>query len=118
MVVMVHVSRERFEHLVGEALDAIPDDLAAQMSNVAVVVEDEPAEGDSDLLGLYTGIPLPERHDYSAVMPDVIEIYMGPICRMCRSEAEVVEEVRITVIHEVAHHFGIDDEQLHQLGWA
>ncbi len=115
---MIDVSLERFEELVGIALDEIPEALATQMQNVAVVVEDEPDDGDEDLLGLYTGIPLTERHDYSGAMPDVIEIYMGPICRIAESEEHLIREVRTTVIHEVAHHFGIDDETLHNLGWA
>src|SRR5262245_56129951 len=110
---------ERFEELVGEALDLIPEELAAQMDNVAVFVEAR-HEDDPDLLGLYSGIPLTERDSYGvfAVMPDRITFYRRPILAMCTTEDEVVEEVRTTVIHEVAHHFGIDDERLDELGWA
>ncbi len=115
---MIEISEDRFRELVGQALDAIPPDLAERMTNVAVVVEEEPEEGGNDLLGLYTGIPLTERYEYSFVAPDVIEIYRGPLSRLCNSEEEIVEEVRITVIHEVAHHFGIDDDELDELGWA
>ena len=113
---MIEVSRDRFEELVEEALDTVPEELAKVMSNVAVIVVDDPAE--PGLLGLYTGIPLTERGDwYSGVLPDTIEIYRNPICEMCSTQDEVVNEVRITVIHEIAHHFGISDERLHELGW-
>jgi predicted Zn-dependent protease with MMP-like domain len=115
---VIHLSDERFEELVAAGLDSIPEELASQMENLAIIVEDESDEGGDDLLGEYIGTPLTERYDYTGVMPDVIKIYKGPLCRVCRDEDEVVEEVRVTVIHEVAHHFGIDDEQLHRLGWA
>ncbi|WP_420637540.1 metallopeptidase family protein [Candidatus Poriferisocius sp.] len=116
---MVVVSPERFEALVAEALDGIPDDLAELMENVAVLVEDEGE--DPDIWGLYEGVPLTDRVDYGGgemVLPDRIFIYRLPICAGCHSEAEVVEQVGITVIHEVAHHFGIDDDRLDELGWA
>ncbi|MFC4533793.1 metallopeptidase family protein [Sphaerisporangium dianthi] len=113
---MVEVSREKFEELVAEALDTIPRELAQVMENVFMVVVDDPPE--PGLLGLYTGIPLTERGDwYAGVLPDRIEIYRNPICEICETEDEVVEEVQITVVHEIAHHFGIDDERLHELGW-
>lgn len=88
------------------------------MSNVAIVIEEEPDLGEEDLLGKYIGIPLTERYEYSAVMPDMIEIYRGPLQRMCATEDEIVDEVGITVVHEIAHHFGIDDDRLHELGWG
>ena len=116
---MVEVPADRFEELVADALDAIPDDLWRLMDNVAVVVR-EGTPG-SSLLGLYDGVPLTERdagYGGSMVMPDRISIFRLPILAMCADEAEVVEQVRVTVIHEVAHHFGIDDERLHELGWA
>ncbi len=116
---MVAVSQERFEELVAQALDGIPDDLAEMMENVAVLVEDEGE--DPDIWGLYDGVPLTDRGDYGGggmVLPDRIFIYRLPICEGCESEAEVVEEVRITVIHEVAHHFGFEDDRLVELGWA
>ncbi|MFE3455569.1 metallopeptidase family protein [Nonomuraea sp. NPDC059194] len=116
MATVMEVSREKFEELVAEALDTIPPELARVMDNVVVVVVDDPPE--PDLLGLYTGVPLTERGDwYSAVLPDRIEIYRNPICEMCDTEEQVVKEVQITVVHEIAHHFGIDDDRLHQLGW-
>lgn len=109
---------ERFEALVAEALDAVPPELARLIDNVAVFVEDESPD-DPDLLGIYEGIPHTERSDYGLgfVMPDRIVIYRLPICAMCDTEDEVVEEVLVTVVHELAHHFGIDDEQLERLGW-
>jgi predicted Zn-dependent protease with MMP-like domain len=115
---VVEVSEERFEELVAEALDGIPAELAARMDNVAVVVAD--GADRPHLLGLYEGIPLTERRDYGAgmVLPDRITIFRRPILRMCRTEDDVVRQVRITVIHEVGHHFGIDDARLHDLGWG
>ena len=112
------MSEARFEELVGEALDSIPDELAALMENVAVFVEDRAAS--MNLLGLYHGIPLTERTpgSYGLVMPDRITIYRLPILLRCHTEAEVVRQVGITVVHEVGHHFGIDDDRLHELGWG
>lgn len=100
-----------------DALDAIPEALGRHMDNVWVVVE-ERSRGE-DLLGLYEGVPLTEREAYGGmVLPDRITIYRRPICEMCDTEDEVVETVRDTVVHEVAHHFGIDDDRLEELGWA
>ena len=112
------VSPERFEELVAEALDGIPPELGDRMDNVAVFVEDRSRQ--ASLLGRYEGVPLTARDAGYAgmVMPDRITIYRLPICAMCRTETEVVHQVRVTVIHEVAHHFGIDDERLDELGWA
>jgi predicted Zn-dependent protease with MMP-like domain len=112
---VIQVSREHFEELVGEGLDLIPDELARLMDNVVVLVEDHPPEG-RRLLGLYHGVPLTQRGTgYAGMLPDTIHIYRFPILRICSSEEEVVREVRHTVIHEVAHHFGISDERLHEL---
>lgn len=114
---MVEVDPARFEALVVEALDGIPEALGRRMENVVVQVRGQ-ARG-RDLLGLYEGIPLTERETYGGLaMPDRITIYRLPICDMCDDEAEVVAQVRITVVHEVAHHFGIDDHRLEELGWA
>lgn len=113
---MVHVDREEFEQLVADALDGIPDELGRLMTNVAVVIEDEAPE--PGLLGLYHGVPLSERGEwYTGVLPDRISIYRDEVCRICATPEEVAAEVRTTVVHEVAHHFGIDDERLHELGW-
>ena len=115
---MVDVDEETFGQLVEVALDSIPPELGRLMRNVAVVVEDEGAS--PNLLGLYHGIPLTRRSasSYAGVLPDRITIYRLPICRRCRTEDEVAREVRKTVIHEVGHHFGIDDDRLHELGWG
>ena len=110
---------ERFEELVSDALDEIPEDLWRLVDNVVVVVRD--GTETSSLLGLYDGVPLTRRdqgYGASMVMPDRITIFRLPILAMCADEADVVRQVRITVIHEVAHHFGIDDARLHELGWA
>ncbi|WP_020578031.1 metallopeptidase family protein [Actinopolymorpha alba] len=115
---VLDMSRERFEELVGEALDEIPAELAQLMDNVAVFVEDEPPPNDPDLLGLYDGLPLTERgHSYAGVLPDRITIFMNPTLRICDTYDEVVDEVHVTVVHEIAHHFGIDDARLHELGY-
>nr|WP_308249463.1 metallopeptidase family protein [Nocardioides jiangsuensis] len=116
---MIEMSRERFEELVSDALDEVPDELAALVDNVVVLVEDDAPAEDPDLLGLYDGTPLTERDThYAGVMPDRITIYRNPTLRFCEDEDHVVEEVRITVVHEIAHHFGIDDDRLHELGYS
>ena len=115
----VDMSRERFEELVGEALDEVPVELLNLMNNVVILVEDEPPDGGDDLLGLYEGHALTERGwDYAGVLPDRITIYRGPTLRACDTEDDVVDEVAVTVVHEIAHHFGIDDHRLHELGWG
>ncbi len=116
---VLEMSREEFEELVGEALDRIPAELTRLMDNVAVFVEDEPEPGSPELLGLYEGTPLTERGEwYAGVLPDRITVYRGPTLRMCATREEVVAETEITVVHEIAHHFGIDDERLHALGYG
>jgi predicted Zn-dependent protease with MMP-like domain len=113
------VSPEEFDELVSEALDTIPARLAAAMDNVVLVVEAEPPAGQENLLGLYEGIPLTKRGGwYAGVLPDRITIFRGPILRRCPTYAEVMEQVRVTVVHEVAHHFGINDDELDELGYA
>ncbi len=117
---MAELSRADFEIVVAEALDQVPGELTALMDNVVVLVEDEPPPGEpADLLGLYDGVPLTERDPGAPpLLPDRITIFRGPLTRMCSSRDEVVEEVAITVVHEIAHHFGIDDDRLHELGWG
>lgn len=114
-----------FDELVAEALDSLPPEIAAKLENVDVVIEDEPPpdvvaslEPGSALFGLYHGIPLTERGSYGNVMPDKISIYRGPITRYWRRPETIRTQVRRTVIHEIAHHFGIPDERLHELGWG
>ena len=107
-----------FEDHVRAALESLPADLRAAMSNVEIVVEDENPE-DPDLFGLYLGIPLPERHDYAGVLPDKIAIYRLPLDEeFGHDPGLLVEEIRITVIHELAHHFGLDEDRLAELGWS
>ena len=116
---MLDVSAREFEEVVGEALDGVPQELTRLMDNVAVFVEDEPPADEPDLLGWYHGTPLTERGwSYAGVLPDRIVVYRKPLLRLCRSRDELVDEVRITVVHEIAHHFGIDDERLHDLGYG
>jgi predicted Zn-dependent protease with MMP-like domain len=113
---MVEVEPGRFEEMVVTALDGLPEELGRLMSNVAVTIEDGP--GPPGLLGLYQGVPLTSRTTgYAGVLPDRITIYRRAICAICRTEQEVAREVRRVVIHEIAHHFGIDDERLEDLGW-
>jgi predicted Zn-dependent protease with MMP-like domain len=108
---------DEFASLVSDALDGIPDDLWNRFDNVAVFVEDEHPE-EPDLLGLYEGLPLDDRWDYAGVLPDQISIYRLPLCAMARDRDELVHEIRVTVIHELAHHLGFSDAALHDLGWA
>src|SRR5690349_16161980 len=112
------MSAQRFDELVSDALDLIPRELAAAADNVVFLVQDRHPE-EPDLLGLYEGVALTERDwSYAGALPDAITIYRGALLDMCDSEEEVVDEVAITVVHELAHHFGIDDERLHELGWG
>jgi predicted Zn-dependent protease with MMP-like domain len=116
--VAVRMDSQRFDELVSDALDLIPPQLAAVMDNVVVLVADRNDEED-DLLGLYEGVALTERDShYAGSLPDTITIYRDALLDVCDDEDEVVEEVKITVVHEIAHHFGIDDDRLHELGWA
>lgn len=115
---MYQVSAEHFDELVQDALDELPEQLAKAVQNVVIMVEDH-APGHR-LFGLYQGIPLTQRSplSYSGTMPDRITLYQGTISAVCTTEEELVAQIRKTVIHEVAHHFGISDPRLHELGWA
>lgn len=114
----VEMSAKQFEELVSDALDLIPRKLAAAIDNVVVLVEDRD-EDEPDLLGVYEGVALTDRDSsYGGALPDTITIFREPLLEVCSSEDEVVQEVAITVIHEIAHHFGIDDDRLHELGWG
>ncbi|MFT4166333.1 MAG: metallopeptidase family protein [Microlunatus sp.] len=117
---MIVMTAAEFDGLVAEALDSIPGELAALIDNCVIVVEDyPPPDRPADLLGQYEGIPLTERGEfYSGVLPDKITIYRRPTLAICDEFEHVVEEVHITVVHEIAHHFGIDDARLHELGYA
>jgi len=124
----MRLRRRRFEALVRQALTTLPPDLLQMLDNVAIVVEDWPSEDEltlaglgpeETLFGLYIGVPLTERtSSYTLALPDKIIIYQGPLEESCQTTAELVKEVRTTVIHEVAHHFGISDARLTELGWA
>lgn len=114
---MLNISADRFEALVSEAIDLIPDDLFALIDNVVFLIE--PFGEHPEILGLYDGIPLTERGDYGiGELPDRIFIYRQAICAICDTDEDVVHEVITTVVHEVAHHFGIEDDRLHDLGWG
>jgi predicted Zn-dependent protease with MMP-like domain len=107
-----------FEDRVRNALESLPVQLREAMSNVEIVVEDENPE-DRDIFGLYLGIPLPDRHDYAGVLPDKIAIYRLPLEAEFGHDPELLEqEIRVTVVHEVAHHFGVDEDRLTELGWG
>lgn len=121
----MRVSRTRFEELVADALDVIPSELAAEMENVAVVVEEWPRPDQvpgrgGTLLGLYEGVPLTSRGalTYAGVAPDRITIFRGPLSERAHDEADLAAQVRVTVLHEVGHHFGMTDARLRELGWA
>jgi len=113
------IAQDDFEALVAAALDEIPAELGRQIENVAVVVEDWPPRG-SRLLGLYEGVPLTKRGPigYAGVMPDRITIFRGPLCARARDADDLAAQVRVTVLHEVGHYFGLDDHRLRELGWA
>ena len=118
----VRINRREFQELVREALTALPDEFAAAMQNVAVVVEEEPTAAEleslgldpeqDDLFGLYQGVPLPERGPDAPILPDRIAIYRLPILWECETREQVVAEVRTTVIHELGHYFGLDEDEL------
>ena len=121
----VSLDPDTFEQLVAEALDEIPEPFATHLENVQVVIEAEPSPeqleglgGPDELFGLYEGVPQTERgQGYTFVLPDKITIFRGPILRICEDEDEVYDEVAVTVMHEIAHHFGISDARLEELGW-
>jgi predicted Zn-dependent protease with MMP-like domain len=115
-----------FEDLVVEALDSLPEDIATRLENVEIVVEDEPPDefletlaAEETLFGHYHGVPITERDgNYAGVLPDKISIYRGPIVRHHQSTALMRDAVRTTLIHEIGHHFGIEEDRLHELGWG
>jgi predicted Zn-dependent protease with MMP-like domain len=114
----VQMSPQQFEELVSDALDQIPQELASAIDNVVILVEARNPEEPS-LLGLYEGVALTERDSfYAGSLPDAITIYRDALLDICDTQEQVLEEVAITVVHEIAHHFGIDDDRLHELGWA
>ena len=116
---VVEMDATEFEQAVGDALDAVPAELMQLLDNVVFFVEDEPPAGDPDLLGVYDGTPLTERGDaWAGALPDRITIFRGPLTRMCEDREDLLDEIAVTVVHEIAHHFGIDEDTLHDLGWG
>lgn len=117
---MLPLRPEDFDGAVSDALDTVPIELMDMVDNLVILVDDEPPEGEPELLGLYEGVPLTERDSgwAAGALPDRITIFRGPLTRWCADEAELREEIAVTVVHELAHHFGIDDQQLHAWGWG
>jgi predicted Zn-dependent protease with MMP-like domain len=113
---MEPIDVDAFEALVADALATIPDQLRAEMENVAIIVDDESPPG--PLFGLYEGIPLTKRGYYAGVNPDRITLFVQTICRAARSPADLAERVRVTLLHEVGHHFGMGEARLRELGWS
>ena len=107
---------DTFEALVADALEAIPDELRAEMENVAIIIDDESPPG--QLFGLYEGIPLTKRGQYAGANPDRITLFLQTICAAARTQEDLDRRVRITLLHEVGHHFGMDEKRLRELGWA
>ncbi|MFP5416370.1 MAG: metallopeptidase family protein [Actinomycetes bacterium] len=115
----IAIGADEFEGYVNDALDSIPDELIGLLENCIIVIEDDAPAEDPDLLGFYDGVPLTERDShYGGVLPDRITIYRNPTLAICDSVEDVLDEVHITVVHEIAHFFGIDDDRLHELGYA
>lgn len=117
---MIEVDRDHFEELVAYALETIPPQLAKEIQNVAMLIEDDPPVDQPNLLGLYRGIPITEKQptSWGGALPDTITIYRRSILRICDSYEDVVRQVRITVVHEVGHYFGIGEARLHELGYG
>ncbi|MFJ6652514.1 metallopeptidase family protein [Microbacterium sp. NPDC091313] len=117
---LAHIDAEAFERIVVAELDLLPDDMVAGLDNVVFVVEDRPEDGSLDLLGLYDGWALTERDRYgsAAELPDRIILYREPHLAACDDLESLRDEVHTTLVHEIAHFYGIDDERLHELGWA
>jgi predicted Zn-dependent protease with MMP-like domain len=115
---VVWVSQERFEELVGDALDDLPPEIVRMLDNVVITVADHDPD-DAGLLGLYHGIALTERDThYTFALPDEVTLFREPLMQMCADEDELAEEIVVTIVHELGHHVGIDDARLHELGWG
>ena len=113
------IGQEAFETIVTDELDELPDEMVDGLENVVFVVEDRPEDGSLDLLGLYEGVALTERDTYGfGEMPDRIVLYREPLLAISADEDELRDEIHITLVHEIAHYYGIDDDRLHDLGWA
>ena len=115
----VQLDAEAFEAIVVDELDLLPDDMVDGLENIVFVVEDRPEDGSLDLLGLYDGYALTERDRYGlGEMPDRIILYREPLLAICDDERQLRDEIHVTLVHEIAHFYGIDDDRLHELGWA
>lgn len=116
---MIDLTADEFEQLVIDELDALPDDMIDGLDNVVFVTEDRPEDGSLDLLGLYDGVALTERGQYGfGELPDRIIVFREPLLAICETLDELKDQIHVTLVHEIAHFYGINDEQLHQLGWA
>ena len=119
LTLMIEMDAVAFEALVVDELDRLPDDMVDGLDNVVFVVEDRPEDGSLDLLGLYEGTALTERDRYGfGEMPDRIVLYREPLLAVAETEEELRDEIHVTLVHEIAHFYGIDDDRLHELGWA
>lgn len=116
---MLQLGHEEFERLVIDELDLLPDDMVEGLDNVIFVVEDRPENGELDTLGLYDGVALTERGQYGfGEMPDRIVVFREPLLELCADLDDLRDQVHITLVHEIAHFYGIDDDRLHDLGWG
>lgn len=115
----MELTAEEFEKIVIDELDALPDEMVDGLENVVFVCEDRPEDGSLDLLGVYDGVALTERDRYGfGELPDRIVLFREPLLAICETEDELRDEIHITLVHEIAHFYGIDDDELHRLGWA
>lgn len=113
------LSPDEFEKIVIDELDELPDEMVDGLENLVFVTEDRPADGSLDLLGIYEGVALTDRGQYGfGELPDRIVLYREPLLAVAESLDELRDEIHVTLVHEIAHFYGIDDEQLHELGWA
>jgi predicted Zn-dependent protease with MMP-like domain len=116
---MENLDEQQFEALVVEGLDALSDEIVEGLDNVVFVTEARPEDGSLTVLGLYDGVALTERGQYGfGELPDRIILFREPLVAICETLDELKEQIHITLVHEIAHYYGIDDEQLHELGWA
>ena len=115
----LELSPDEFEKVVIDELDELPDEMVDGLENLVFVTEDRPADGSLDLLGLYEGTALTDRGQYGfGELPDRIVLYREPLLAICETLDELRDEIHVTLVHEIAHYYGIDDDQLHELGWA
>lgn len=115
----LELSAEEFERIVIDELDALPDEMVDGLENLVFVCEDRPEDGSLDLLGIYEGVALTERDRYGfGELPDRIVLFREPLLAISDTEEQLRDEIHVTLVHEIAHYYGIDDEELHRLGWA